>query len=189
MKRLLIYLTLSLVVVTITSCEFLSGSNANMLRSSDTLLTKTITFPNKLLKLEDVEFYNIDSFLVESSNKTKIISIIDATCMKCIVGQLNKLDESFNSITSDDDELVFILNVNKTDSASFMRNLHPAIISNATLLWDNAYHFELQNKLLTYDANLRTFMVNKENKIIQYGNPIMNPDLLSKYKDKLEAHE
>ena len=85
----------------------------------------------------------------------------------------------------DDDLLVFILNVKQEDLDYFMQNLQPLIIASGTILWDSNYFFERQNNLLTTDRNLRTFMINDENMIIQYGNPIMNPEVTFKYKKLL----
>nr|MDA3779167.1 hypothetical protein [Bacteroidales bacterium] len=137
------------------------------------------------LKLEGTRLFKTDSLIAEIEGKTKIISIIDGNCMKCIINELNKIDSTFNSILNDDDLLIFILNVNKYDSVFFMRNLQPAIKATGIILWDNSYNFEQQNNLLTYDKNLRTFMINRKNKIIQYGNPVMNPDVIFEYKKKL----
>jgi len=175
------------VIVIFTSCKHQHGNSNNT--TLDTLLTKTIIFPNSLLKLNGTQFQRTDSFLSEIEDKLKIISIIDGNCMKCFVNQLNKIDSTFNSIMPGDDNLViFILNVSKEDSVYFMRHLQPAINATGIILWDNNYNFERQNSLFTPKMNLRTFMVNKKNKIIQYGNPIMNPDVIFEYQEKLEMN-
>ncbi|MFA8434097.1 MAG: hypothetical protein ACEPOZ_06230 [Marinifilaceae bacterium] len=185
MKKRQFYALLVLIVLfTFASCNFRNGHNNNGL--ADTLLTKTIFFPEKLLELDGVQFQGVDSFVSESTGKAKIISIIDGTCMKCIIHQLNRMDSIFNRIKGNDVALVFVLNVNKADSSYFMRNLQPAINATGILLWDNAYNFELRNKLLTSDAYLRTFLVNEKNRIIQYGNPIMNPVILTEYEEKMK---
>ena len=177
------------VIIIIASCKHQhSNSNSNN-TTLDTLLAKTIIFPNNLLKLNGTQFQRTDSFISEIKDKTKVISIIDGNCMKCIINQLNKIDSTFNSIILDDDNLViFILNVSTKDSVYFMRHLQPAIKATGIILWDNNYNFERQNNLFTPDVNLRTFMINKKNKIIQYGNPIMNPDVIFEYQEKLEMN-
>ena len=175
------------VIVIFTSCKYQDSNNNNI--TTDTLLAKTIIFPNSLLKLNGTQSQKIDSFLFEIEDKTKIISIIDGNCMKCILNQLNKIDSTFNSIMLGDDNLViFILNVSKEDSVYFMRHLQPAIKATGIILWDNDFNFERQNHLFTPKVNLRTFMINNENKIIQYGNPIMNPDVIFEYQEKLEMN-
>lgn len=146
-------------------------------------------FPDNLLKLNGTQFQDPDSFIYDIEDKTKIISIIDGDCIKCIVYQLNQIDSIFNNILfplpDDDNVLIFILNVHSEDSVYFIRYIQPAIKATGVILWDNNYNFERQNHILTRNVNLRTFMVNNENRIIHYGNPIMHPDVVSEYQDKL----
>jgi hypothetical protein len=184
MKHYILYslFTLLTTMVLLQSCNY--QTNKSNLKS-DTLLTKTITFPHELYELDKNQFLKIDSFKNDSKNKAKIISIVDGNCMKCIINQLNKVDDLFNSIMNKEAMLVFVLNVSKEDSAFFMRHIRPAIETTGVILWDNNYHFERQNQLFTKNLNLRTFMINKQNKIIQYGNPIMNPYIIKAYKEKL----
>ena len=186
MKNNALYsLAIFVLIVIIASCRHQHSNSNNT--TLDTLLTKTIIFPNSLLKLNGTQFQKTDSFIFKTEDKTKIISIIDGNCMKCIVYQLNRIDSIFNSILLDDNDnvLIFILNVNEEDSAYFMRNIEPAIEATGVILWDNNYNFERQNNLFTTNLNLRTFMINDENRIIQYGNPIMHPCVISEYQDKL----
>lgn len=174
-------------LIFIYSCNYITNKKqCDKEISSETILSKTISFPNSLFKLEDNKFEDIDAFLPGIENKSKIISIVDGICMKCIIYQLNVIDSIFNSITATDDNLmIFILNVSRDDSAYFMRNLQPAIKAKGIILWDDNYNFERQNDLFTSDINLRTFMTNKENKIIQVGNPVRNPDVIKEYQQKL----
>ncbi len=173
-----------LLIGIFASCNY-ERSNKN--DALDPLLVKTISFPNSVLELSGNHLRKIDSFLVETKNQEKIISIIDGNCMKCIINQLNKIDSIFASIIPDDDVLMlFVLNVHKEDSASFMLNMQPAIKAKGRILWDDAYNFELENDLLTTDLNKRTFMVNKDNKVIQFGNPIISPDAVFEYKKKMK---
>lgn len=188
MKNSILYFLLFFIVsIIFTSCKYKQSNNNN--KTTDTLLTKTIVFPHSLLKLEGAQFHEIDSYITEIENKTKIISIIDGNCVKCIINQLNKIDSVFNSILLDDENiLIFVLNVSKQDSVFFMRNLQPEINASGDILWDNNYNFERENKLFTPVMNLRTFMINPENKIIQYGNPLIYPNLIFEYQEKLEMN-
>ncbi len=174
------------IIIIITSCKYQDNNTTNNI-STDNLLKKTIVFPNSLLKLDGTQFQKIDSFISEIEDHVKIISIIDGSCIKCIVYQLNRIDSIFNCILPpvDDNILIFILNVHKEDSVYFMRYLQPSIKATGVILWDNNYNFERQNKLFTSNMNLRTFMINNENKIIQFGNPVMHPDLISEYQEKM----
>lgn len=185
-KNVIYYLIVFFTIIILTSCKYLHKNNNNII-TSDTLLTKTISFPNSLLILDGNQFQKIDSFIFKTEDKTKVISIMDGNCPKCIVNQLNNIDSIFNGILHDDDFLIFILNVNKQDSVFFMCNLQPAIKATGVILWDSNYNFERQNNLFTPNANLRTFMVNKKNRIIQYGNPVMKPDVIFEYIERLKS--
>jgi len=169
-----------------SSCKYQSRNNNS---TKDTLLAKTIIFPDSLLKLNGTQFQKIDSFIYEIEDKIKVISIIDAGCMECIMNQLNKIDSTFNSIMiGDESVLIFILNCSREDSVFFMNNLQPAIKATGTILWDSDFYFERQNHLFTTSINSRTFMVNNENEIIQYGNPILKPDVIFEYQERLKMN-
>lgn len=152
---------------------------------SDTLLTKTIVFPDNLYMLDSMNFCKIESFLTEKNKSNKIISIVDGNCPKCIFNQINNVDSFFNKTLNDNFQMIFVLNVSSEDSVFFMRNMQPLIKIKGILLWDNNYNFEEKNKLFTRDRNLRTFMIDRDSRIIQYGNPILNPNVISGYQEKI----
>lgn len=168
------------------SCVF--EQNKNLTIPPDTLRTRQISFPRSLSPINNQTAYSLDSFMLDVNNKPKIVSIIDGTCSACIINFLNGFDHLVGSLLPADSnvELVFILNVSTADSAYFMRNMHPEINTRGKILWDNNFNFERENNLFTPDQSLRTFMVDKNNRIIIYGNPLMEPKLLAAYKEKIE---
>lgn len=149
---------------------------------------KEITFPTKLRELRNSEFNSLDSLKKEIKNKIKIISIIDATCVKCIYNNMNKLDSLINNSFEPNTNLVkiFILNFPQQDSARFLSDLYPLISSNAYLLWDRDYSFERENDILTDKAGLRTFLLDRSNKITTIGSPLYYPKILEVYKEQVE---
>jgi len=171
------------------SIHLLSCGNRNTAsvenETTDTLLTKEISFPPSLRRMQGGTFTDIASLEHDIQGKNKIVQIVDGSCMKCIINQLNKVDSTFANIMSDDDRMIFVLNVSKFDSINFMLNLQPAITARGILLWDNNYNFEKANRLFTADDNLRTFLTNRNNRIVQYGNPLFHSDLLSEYQHRL----
>ena len=70
-------------------------------------------------------------------------------------------------------------------AAYFMQNIQPFIKAKGIILWDNNYHFESRNKLFTPHINLRTFMINSDNRVVLFGNPLIHSDILHEYKKKL----
>jgi len=185
--KLDLYLFLIALGIFFLSCH--SKKQNSVSADTDTLLNKTIVFPDSLTWLKDGKFYPLDSALYLLNDKRKVISIVDGICIKCVVNQLNKLDSSIYSRMdySSLSEVVFILDVNPKDSSYFMLNIQPYIKARGIILWDNAYHFEQKNKLLTAEEWLRTFMVDENNKIILYGNPLMKPWLINEYEIKLRS--
>ena len=172
-------------ILLLLSCQNRKTESSNHVNNKDTLLSKTILFSHHLLQLKGNKLQRIDSILCSIEGRQKVISIVDANCMKCIINQLNIMDSTFQNIMNDNSTMIFILNVKKNDSAYFMKNLQPEIKASGLILWDSNYNFERENDLLTSDMNLRTFLTDEENKIIGYGNPVLNPDLFSLYKEKL----
>jgi len=175
-----------LLIITSISCNY--KSTVKREKTSDTFLSKQIVFPKSLVKLDGLQGCKIDSVLGEIENTIKIISIVDGACPKCITNQLNYTDSLFSSIIENEDvRLIFILNVFSEDSVYFMRYTQPYISAKGIIFWDNNYNFEQENKLFSPDENLRTFMIDKDNKIVVYGNPVLNKDIIVKYKLYLDG--
>ena len=63
--------------------------------------------------------------------------------------------------------------------------LHPLIKAKALFLWDNNYRFENVNDIITPNLSNRTFMVNRNNKIILIGSPLFYPNIIGDYKRKI----
>lgn len=185
MHKLTFRLILFCFLVLFFSCNKLSKKNTPML--TDTMLAKKIMFPAELKILKAGEFQDTNQNL-KNVNHLRIISIVDGACMKCIINQLNYTDIAFNSFTRKDKDLIFILNVSSNDSSFFMNNLYPSIETESLILWDNNFNFERTNKLFTSNFNLRTFMIDSNNQIIHYGNPVMNPEEINTYKQKYLKH-
>ncbi|TAJ04847.1 hypothetical protein DMA11_23790 [Marinilabiliaceae bacterium JC017] len=180
-NRLFVFLGL----IILSSCQYKSAK-IDQGNRVDTLLSKKIRLPAELLELQGERFLKIDTFVNEIKGKNMMILIVDGTCIKCVINHLNVLDSIFHSIIPNTEcQVVFVLNVSQRDSAFFMNDLRPEIRASGKLLWDSHYYFELYNALLTPDKNLRTFMTNKDGKIVYYGNPIIDPSVIHGYKRAL----
>lgn len=151
----------------------------------DSLINKKIFFPNHLTVLKDHQFYPSGDFYSSIKNKFKIVSIFDAECGTCIIN-LNRMDSIFHRHDMGTGvELIFILNV--SDSVYFKKLLSPLLKAKSVVLWDAKDHsFERTNNILLPDNNLRTFMINRENRIILIGNPLFQKGMEQKYWDKLK---
>lgn len=187
-KKSVAALVIFSVFIGLFSFTFFKGAKKNI-EPAINWIGKRMVFSEELKLLKNNNIYSLDCFIKSSKNKNKIISIIDASCSRCILGQLNKIDSLFAGILKEDynAELVFILNVDDRDFKSFMVALYPLITSNAPILCDNKFRFETSNNIFTSDLSKRTFLVNKKNEIILVGNPLYSTDLLIEYKNKIMA--
>ncbi|QLH34206.1 MAG: hypothetical protein HWD62_19010 [Cyclobacteriaceae bacterium] len=144
-KKILNYFLLSILIPLALSCDVISKRKENSTFSTDEWIGKKIQFPKELMLLENTTLVPIDNFEKQHLNSSKIISIVDVTCSSCILGQLNRTDSLFQTLLDQDSDIIFILNVNKADSASFMVSLQPLINVKGYILWDSNFHFETLN--------------------------------------------
>ncbi len=187
MKTLFFALFFLLILSLSISCSYKQTLNVDGL--NDSLLSKTIFFPSTLKLIKNNKHKGIEDFIADSEGKAKVVSIIDGICMTCITEQLNKLDSLFINLigSSDKVQLIFVLNFNAKDSLYFSNTLFPAVKARGVLLWDSNFYFEKENNLLTSNMYLRTFLTNTKNRIVLYGNPLLNSEIISIYSDTLQT--
>ena len=148
-------------------------------------LGKEVVFPKELRQLKGITPIEINNFLESNKDNNKIISIIDASCTKCIMGQLNKIDSLFSEIVHKGNKtiMVFVINFYERDFDNFMLTLYPLIKSKAVIIWDKDYFFETKNNLFTPNLNGRTFMLNAKNEIVLIGSPLFGGQgILAQYE-------
>lgn len=182
-KSVLFVIILFILPVYFSSCK---KPYKNNITKEDTLYSKIISIPNNLYLFEGNNLKNADSIIKVIKDKIKVISIVDGNCIKCVIDQINRVDSIFKKILPYDAYMVFILNVKREDSAYFIYNYSPEINVSGVILWDNNYNFERYNRLFTPDIHKRTFMVDKNNRIIEYGNPAINSKIIYRYLEKLK---
>lgn len=151
----------------------------------DQWLGKKVIFPAELMVLNDNNLFPIEPIDRKQIETHKIVSIIDASCTSCILGQLNRIDSLLQTIVRQSDDIVFILNVKKSDSASFRVSMQPFIKVKGRILWDSGFYFETANDIFSENLLLRTFLINSKREIILVGNPLFQPNLLEEYKSLL----
>lgn len=177
MKKSYIYL-FGIVVSLAIMCFFF------IRKDRESWLNKTIVFPQSLLVLDDYKFYSSDVFLGEVNTRPIVISIVDASCMKCVVTNINITDSIFynafkvNEVVAD---LVFVLNISKGDSALFLSNIYPNLKVKGTILWDNSFQFETVNNLFTSEMSDRTLLVDANDRVRLVGSPLYNSGILEEY--------
>lgn len=147
---------------------------------------KTIMFPNELRYMDVDRVVNLDSSYLLFHSKPRLISIVDATCSKCIHNLINPLDSVFADLLPSTQRF-YILIIPHDDSAFFMHHFYPEIRAQGQLIWDQDYYFETVNGLFTSNMHLRTFLLGPDNRILQSGNPLMDSNIIEEYKKHLSV--
>ena len=167
------------------SCSNTSSTTNRCSEEPDTLIGKPIHFPRTLLQVKNGGLVNADSAIniIEGSNY--MVSIIDATCVKCIYYRLNILDSLFRANLPPEVSKVFVINIEGRAISYFFRELYPGINAQGILLLDTAFVFERGNSILSSNINHRTFMVDYHGKLALYGDPLSQPQCLDQYINAL----
>jgi len=145
-------------------------------------LGKKIEFPKELMILKGNELTPFTNTKKRETETLRIVSIVDASCTSCILDQLNRIDSLFQTILVQPEDIIFILNVNKSDSSSFRVAMQPFIKAKGCILWDSDFYFETANDIFSEKLLLRTFLINQKHEIVLVGNPLLQPDLLNEYR-------
>ncbi|HRR11040.1 MAG: hypothetical protein KBA42_06410 [Bacteroidales bacterium] len=153
---------------------------------ADTILGKSISFPKGLALIANEELNNPDSLLENIGLTPFVVTIIDASCPKCIVYHLNAVDSILCNNLPEYVGRVYVLNIKPIAVRHFFRELYPEIrVCRAVLLADTSYQFERANGInATANPNNRVFMV-ADGRIAAYGDPIYQPGLVNQYLNEL----
>ncbi|QLH34214.1 MAG: hypothetical protein HWD62_19050 [Cyclobacteriaceae bacterium] len=116
----------------------------------------------------------------------RLFQLLMPICTSCILDHLNRTDSLFQHLRDEEDNVIFILNVKRNDSASFMVSIRPFIKAKGYILWDSNYYFERSNDVITSSIINRTFLLNTYGEIILIGNPLYQPDLMDVYRKALK---
>ncbi|QKG80684.1 hypothetical protein [Tenuifilum thalassicum] len=181
-----IFAYFSLLIISIFLSCTRSNQNKNKYQNyqteeADTIIGKSISFPKALKNIKNGSITQADSIIDILNNSECIVSIIDATCLKCIYFRLNLLDSIFRVNLPPNIERVFVINIENRAVPYFLREMYPAINAKGTLLLDTAYVFEKSNRILSPNENHRIFFIDSNGKIAQYGDPLIDQSILYKY--------
>jgi hypothetical protein len=173
------------ILIILVGLSFFSCENNEKIKNN--VKMEKLVWDLNLFHLQKENLNAADSIIKSINKRKKIISIIDGICMKCVVYDLNETDKHLQKITNNNTlaQVVYILNVNNTDSIYFLKNLQPHINVKGIILWDNAFKFEKTNQLLTSDKNKRTILVDENNFIKIKGNPFTIKSINKQYIEEL----
>lgn len=153
---------------------------------ADTMLGKSISFPKGLALIANEELNNPDSLLENIGLTPFVVTIIDASCPKCIIYHLNAIDSLLCNNLPEYVSRVYVLNINPMAVRFFFRELYSEIrVRSAVLLADTSYLFERANGInAAANPNNRVFMV-ADGRVAAYGDPVYRPGCVNQYPNEL----
>ena len=119
-----------------------------------------------------------------SSNEKKIVVRLIGDCPSCIesIKMWKKLDKIFKEKNKNFKLIFYVEVVNEKRFQELQKQLNFADY----VIFDQRMSFFNKNLLsFPYHLEYHTFLLNKENKILLFGNPVVKRDLLKKYIELL----
>lgn len=146
---------------------------------------KEISFPDSIYKISN----SIIEILKEnplSSNKYKILSVISGECEKCIIDAKEWC--VFIDSISDHAKFDFVPVFVTSDYHQFIKSYYKRLPSCFEPYLDVHFKFIL-NYNLPENWSMRTFLLDKNNRVMIIGNPIHNHNIRKLYLKKLSRDE
>lgn len=174
------YLHISLITtLCVLSLQFMSCNentqNRQKLIVTENIITelkgKQIFIPDSVAFIYKDSIYKTN-ILNAKNKKFTIISIINGDCNICVESLQKWKDDFIDELDTGKVAYNFYISTEKT--YNFMIAIYPQINLDLPLILDTSEYFIRQNKLDKYDDRFRTFLLDKDNKIILTGNPIHN---------------
>lgn len=149
----------ALLFITIPNCSNIDNK----------FLNRELQLPEELAIIENNELVNVSDTLQVSDSK-KIIFFLNGNCLKCL-GQLQLLQEIIDNTPGDYEIwiMVFTSQIN-----NFITNIYPKIEIKAKFFYNENNLIERENNLTGFYKYGNTIILDNNNKIISYGDPVAN---------------
>ena len=180
MKKYYTFLLLAVILVYLFSaCK----NHNKTTKKVNQYLGETIFLPkDSIFILKNDSILPIKSFHL-NTNKVKIVTSIDAQCHLCI----HQLDQWKQEMIKKykDHPLQFIFYLNTENYELFKRKFYHRISGSYPFLVDTTNAFIGKNNLPKSDKRFHTFLLDKNNKAIIVGNPLLTTKVKQLYIDEI----
>lgn len=175
-------------MIILCSYSCIKKSNINESRNSDTeknLIHRYVYFPDSIhvYRNTKINVYKSEEYL---SSPFKLFVYIDGDC-SCSIMQFDKWMTYIEEIYSNNKNVLIIFIVSTIRPSV---TINPLTIkqskANFLIIWDKDHYISSKNRLPN-DPNYRTFLLDKENKILLYGCPIFNEKIKEFYDLKIKG--
>ena len=165
------------VIIMMLTFVFLCSCNNNdrLIKEIQELSGCEITFPDGYVSLSSNDSLSVDSLLTKD---IKVVSYIDnLPCTSCGVRMLHAWIDEVKEI---DSEVAYVIVVQTQEKDVLFENIDSMRLPCPLMYYDTSVFGEV-NKLDVLARN-KTFLLNKENKIVLVGEPFGNEKLTQLYK-------
>jgi hypothetical protein len=170
--RNVIGLALLILGLNVTGCKNSKEENLNLVNRYN----GTIVFFSDSLYLinKSDNMLVLDTLLGRQNESFKIVNIINGECGKCMsyLKEWKRIIDKYKTIN-----IKFIFIVNTSDTAYFNKFIYPEINLQIPFYIDMEKKFVKTNNLDYPDDRIKTFLLDKNNKIIFMGNPTWSREI------------
>lgn len=165
------------VVINLLSCN----NDAKYIRDIKRLTHQRIFFPNGYVELPCNSHKRLDSLIKQD---IKIVSYYgEVVCTSCCAKNLKMWQENIKKI---DKDVAFIIVAHSADNNEFME-FSDSLSLEYPLMYYKTNIFGENNNLEDVLAKNRTFLLNKDNKIVLVGEPFGRDQLSKLYKKCIDS--
>ena len=166
------------LMVQICSCN--RNTNERIVNEVKEMTGRTIVFPDTYKTISCDKTVNINSLL---RKKIKIVSYIDyLSCTQCEITMMAKWTEAIKEI---DSEIAYIIVVQTELKKELEELIYQNLFCELVMCYSTDTFMTANN--LDILARNKTFLLNKENKIVLVGEPFDNEKLTQLYKKTIES--
>ena len=142
-----------------------------------------IYLPDTILPIRVATNGNTNYLALKNANKFKIITSIDGSCHVC----LEQLEEWNGIVQECDSTVIFLCFLNAFDNMT-MEMLLEKKSYNFPLIFDYEHSFLKENNISIHQE-IKTFLLDNNNKVLLVGSPIENPKMWDLYKKRMKQSE
>jgi hypothetical protein len=145
---------------------------------------KQISFPDSIFVLKNKAIYPVQTNPLNSEN-LKILTLVSGECISCIE-TLNKWNLFIDSVKNIS-EIKLVVIIMTPDVDQFINNFYSLIPEGMTLYIDAEFNF-LKSYKMPDDFMLRTFLLDKSNKVLLIGNPVYRNEIKKLYLNEIKEN-
>lgn len=169
------------------SCDSSDKNEETLNRIIQNCLGKEIQIPKKIQSYEPLYDYKTDSLSMFNAD-LKIFSHINVSCPPCINDIIlwDKLSRElqFNNVPV----ILFCTSKDSFEVIQYLFETESVYQFPYPLFFDFNNYYVDKNRFMSYSDHFETVLVDKRNKILLLGNPLLSKDIKKMYSDTIKKY-